>query len=209
MLFRSVDEAEALGLTPQPCGESFKTIVYGGAPMYAADIRRALRTMGPRFVQIYGQGESPMVGTALSRAHLADAAHPRHAERVASVGVAQTPVRIRVAGPGGEPLPELVVGVEGGLAVRYALGGIKNVGERAMEVLVAERSAAGLFKSLDDLANRVDPSQINRRSLENLAASGAFDALEPNRAAVHGAARSAGQCRKEAERLQVWPAAVG
>ena len=75
-------------------------------------------------------------------------------------------------------------------AVRYALGGIKNVGERAMEVLGAERSAAGLFKSLDDFANRVDPSQINRRSLENLAAAGAFDALEPNRAAVHGAAET-------------------
>ncbi len=107
---RIVDEAEAQGLTPQQCGESFKTIVYGGAPMYAADIQRALRVMGPRFVQIYGQGESPMVGTALSRAHLADASHPRHAERIASVGVAQTPVRIRVAGPGGEPLPPGEVG---------------------------------------------------------------------------------------------------
>jgi long-chain acyl-CoA synthetase len=55
---------------------SFKTIVYGGAPMYAADIQRALSVMGPRFVQIYGQGETPMVGTALSRAHLADRCPP-------------------------------------------------------------------------------------------------------------------------------------
>ncbi len=92
---RIVDEAEAQGLTPDQCGHSFKTIVYGGAPMYAADIRRALRTMGPRFVQIYGQGESPMTGTALSRAHLADTAHPRHEARIASVGVAQTPVTAR------------------------------------------------------------------------------------------------------------------
>ena len=107
---RIVDEAEAQGLSPEQCGHSFKTIVYGGAPMYAADIQRALRTMGPRFVQIYGQGESPMVGTALSRAHLADAAHPGFAERIASVGVAQTPVRIRVAGPGGEALAPGEVG---------------------------------------------------------------------------------------------------
>ena len=107
---RIVDEAEAQGLSPEQCGESFKTIVYGGAPMYAADIQRALRVMGPRFVQIYGQGESPMVGTALSRTHLADAAHPRHAERVASVGVAQTPVRIRVAGQDGQALPTGEVG---------------------------------------------------------------------------------------------------
>lgn len=77
---------------------------------------------------------------------------------------------------------------EGGLAVRYALGGIKNVGERAMEVLVAERNSAGPFASLDDFANRADPAQLNRRSLENLAASGAFDTLEPNRAAVHAGA---------------------
>ncbi len=80
--------------------------------------------------------------------------------------------------------------VHGDHAVRYALGGIKNVGERAMEILVAERANAGLFKSLDDFANRVDPGQINRRSLENLAASGAFDALEPNRAAVHAASET-------------------
>ncbi|MCB1979988.1 MAG: AMP-binding protein, partial [Burkholderiaceae bacterium] len=88
----------------------FKTIVYGGAPMYAADIRRALRIMGPRFVQIYGQGESPMTGTALSRAHLADVNHPRHEARIASIGVAQTPVRIRVAGPDGQSLPVGEVG---------------------------------------------------------------------------------------------------
>ena len=98
---RLVDHAEAQGES----GEGFKTIVYGGAPMYAADIQRALRVMGPRFVQIYGQGETPMVGTALSRAHLADTAHPRHAARMASVGVAQTPVEVRVAGADGQALP--------------------------------------------------------------------------------------------------------
>ena len=95
------------------CGadcSGFKTIVYGGAPMYAADIERALRVMGPRFVQIYGQGETPMVGTALARSHLADTTHPRHAQRIASVGVAQTPVAVRVATSEGEPLPTGEVG---------------------------------------------------------------------------------------------------
>jgi long-chain acyl-CoA synthetase len=94
---RLVDHAEAQGLTHDDVGASFKTIVYGGAPMYVADIRRALRVMGPRFVQIYGQGETPMVGTALSREHHADVSHPLHHERLASVGVAQTPVQIRIA----------------------------------------------------------------------------------------------------------------
>lgn len=107
---RIVDEAEAQGLKPAACARSFKTIVYGGAPMYVADIQRALKVMGPLFVQIYGQGESPMTGTALGRDHLADAHHPRHAERIASVGVAQTSVRIRVAGPDGQPLPAGEVG---------------------------------------------------------------------------------------------------
>jgi len=102
---RLVDQAQAAGETVASCAAAFKTIVYGGAPMYAADIERALRIMGPRFVQIYGQGESPMVGTALSRQHLMDVAHPRHAQRLASVGVAQTPVQIRVTDAVGRDLP--------------------------------------------------------------------------------------------------------
>jgi long-chain acyl-CoA synthetase len=102
---RLVDHAEAAGLGPHEAARSFKTIVYGGAPMYLADIQRALRVMGPRFVQIYGQGETPMVGTALSRQHLADRGHPRHLERLASVGVAQTPVQIRIADAQGRDLP--------------------------------------------------------------------------------------------------------
>jgi long-chain acyl-CoA synthetase len=103
---RLVDHAQAQGLD----GEGFKTIVYGGAPMYAEDIRRALRVMGPRFVQIYGQGESPMTITALSRRHIGDAGHPRHAHRLASVGIAQAPVEVRVAREDGTALPPGEVG---------------------------------------------------------------------------------------------------
>lgn len=111
---RLVAHAAEAGLQPADCAQSFKTIVYGGAPMYAADIQRALQVMGPRFVQIYGQGETPMVGTVLSRSLLADVQHPRYAERVASIGVAQTPVRVRITDRDGRDLPlgevgELVV----------------------------------------------------------------------------------------------------
>ena len=102
---RLVDRAAAHGLSPGDCAQSFKTIVYGGAPMYVADIQRALQVMGPRFVQIYGQGETPMTGTVLTRADLANSAHPRHAQRVASVGVAQTPVRVRVTDAQGVDVP--------------------------------------------------------------------------------------------------------
>ena len=82
--------------------DGFKTLVYGGGPMYVEDIQAALATMGPRFVQIYGQGESPMTITALARATLDDRGHPRWADRIASVGVAQTLVEVRVVGPDGQ-----------------------------------------------------------------------------------------------------------
>lgn len=102
---RLVDHAEQMGLTADDAAKSFKTIVYGGAPMYVTDIQRALQIMGPRFVQIYGQGETPMVATALSRQHLTDSAHPRHLERIASAGIAQTPVQVRVTDEQGQDLP--------------------------------------------------------------------------------------------------------
>lgn len=69
-------------------------------------------------------------------------------------------------------------------AVRYALAGIRNVGEKAMDAIVAEREANGAFASLDDLFRRAPPGSMNRRQLEGLAGAGAFDALEANRAKV-------------------------
>ncbi len=74
------------------------------------------------------------------------------------------------------------------LAVRYALAGLKNVGEKAMQALVAEREENGSFESLDDFTNRIDPAGMNKRQIESLAAAGGFDELEPNRAAVHDGA---------------------
>ncbi|MBV9930570.1 MAG: DNA polymerase III subunit alpha [Alphaproteobacteria bacterium] len=79
---------------------------------------------------------------------------------------------------------------EGKLAVRYALGALKGVGERAMEQLVDERRGKGRFKSLDDFAERVDPRLLNRRQIESLAGGGAFDALNPNRSSVFAAAET-------------------
>ncbi len=69
-------------------------------------------------------------------------------------------------------------------AVRYALAGVRNVGMAAMEALMKEREAKGPFKDLTDFARRIDPKQVNKRSLEFLAKAGAFDSLEPNRARV-------------------------
>jgi long-chain acyl-CoA synthetase len=106
MVRRLVEQASARGEN----GEGLKTIVYGGGPMYVEDIQRALQVMGQRFVQIYGQGESPMTITALSRSQLSDTSNPRYAERLGSVGIAQSAVQVRVAGADGEALPEGVTG---------------------------------------------------------------------------------------------------
>src|SRR6202030_2353666 len=63
---------------PADCnGQNIRTIVWGGAPMYVEDALRALDRFGPRFVQIYGQGESPMTITVLPKEDIAARAHPR------------------------------------------------------------------------------------------------------------------------------------
>ena len=73
-------------------------------------------------------------------------------------------------------------------SVRYALGALKGVGEKAMDALVEERGRGGPFKTLEDFAARIDPRLLNRRQLEGLAGAGAFDSINPDRAAVFAAA---------------------
>ncbi|ADZ70517.1 DNA polymerase III subunit alpha [Polymorphum gilvum] len=65
----------------------------------------------------------------------------------------------------------------------YALGAIKGVGEQAVQHIVEARGTQP-FRSLGDFARRVSPRFLNKRTLESLAAAGAFDDLEPNRARV-------------------------
>jgi DNA polymerase-3 subunit alpha len=68
--------------------------------------------------------------------------------------------------------------------VLYALGAVRNVGEAAMKNLVAVRDEGGPFRDLFDFVERVDPRQVNKRAIENLARAGAFDRLHPNRAQI-------------------------
>jgi acyl-CoA synthetase (AMP-forming)/AMP-acid ligase II len=84
--------------------EHLKALIYGGAPMYRADLERALDLIGPRLVQIYGQGESPMTICALSKQAHADRHHPRFRERLGSVGLPRTDVELRIVDPGGMAL---------------------------------------------------------------------------------------------------------
>ncbi len=72
----------------------------------------------------------------------------------------------------------------GGAAIRYALAAVKNVGEGAMAAVVAERQAGGPFTDPLQFAGRLDTRALNKRQLENLVRSGAFDCLCRNRKQV-------------------------
>ena len=95
--------------------DNLKIIIYGGGPMYVADSLAALERFGPKLTQLYGQGESPMTITALNSKCHADSNHPRFLERLASVGVAQSAVSVRVADAEDAPLP---IGEVGEIQVR-------------------------------------------------------------------------------------------
>lgn len=84
---------------------NLKTVVYGGGPMYLADIEDALARFGNRFVQIYGQGETPMTITALAKRYHIDREHPRYRERLGSVGIPQSLIEVRVTDEAGRTLP--------------------------------------------------------------------------------------------------------
>jgi DNA polymerase-3 subunit alpha len=73
--------------------------------------------------------------------------------------------------------------------IYYALAALKGVGPQAVELIVEERRN-GVFTSLADFAARVNPRAINKRVIESLAAAGAFDALDPNRARVFAGAEA-------------------
>ncbi|MGE5117920.1 MAG: class I adenylate-forming enzyme family protein, partial [Betaproteobacteria bacterium] len=111
MVRRLVDQAKAAGARP----EGLATIVYGGGPMYLADIEEALAVVGPHFAQIYGQGESPMTITVLPRHVIDDRSHPRWRERLASVGHAQPMVELSIRAADGTVLP---AGATGEVCVR-------------------------------------------------------------------------------------------
>jgi long-chain acyl-CoA synthetase len=84
---------------------NLRTIVYGGGPMYVADAKAALKLLGPKLAQIYGQGECPMTITALSRREFADQTHAQFDSRLASTGRPFTNVEVMVAGADDNPLP--------------------------------------------------------------------------------------------------------
>src|SRR5205823_11166930 len=70
-----------------------------------------------------------------------------------------------------------------GNTIYYALSALKGVGPQAIEAIAAARGQRP-FRDVADFASRIDARAMSTRVLESLAAAGAFDALEPNRARV-------------------------
>ncbi|UYV35915.1 AMP-binding protein [Rhodobacteraceae bacterium D3-12] len=100
MVKRLVQAGKVMGES----GEGLRSIIYGGGPMYVADIVEAVAHFGDIFVQIYGQGECPMAISALSREEVSDRSHPRWRARLGSVGRAQSAVEVRIGDSAGRPV---------------------------------------------------------------------------------------------------------
>lgn len=128
---------------------NLKTIIYGGAPMYLADLKDALEVFGPRLAEIYGQGETPMTITALSKADHADQDHPRWEERLESVGFPRTDVQVRVVDDDDQEVP---VGESGEIVVRgdVVMNGYWNQPDATAETLRGGWLHTGDIGTFDD-----------------------------------------------------------
>ena len=93
------------------------------------------------------------------------------------------PPDINLSGYRFEPLPPGPDDQGSSRSLRYGLGGIKGTGEGAIENIIAARSERP-FSDLFDFCARIDRRVVNKRALEAMVRAGAFDSLEPDRAAV-------------------------
>jgi long-chain acyl-CoA synthetase len=106
MVKRLIEHGSVSDLQPG----AIRLITYGGAPMYVSDLKRAMETLGHVLCQLYGQGESPMTITHLSREFHAQKDHPRWDARLASAGVADTCMEVRVVDEDGRQMSTGEVG---------------------------------------------------------------------------------------------------
>ena len=99
----------------QACGAGvdaggLRTLYYGGGPMYVADLMSALERFGPRLYQLFGQGESPMTITGLSKRDHEGDGGAQHRALLGSCGTPRTGVEVRVVDESGRDLPVGEVG---------------------------------------------------------------------------------------------------
>jgi DNA polymerase-3 subunit alpha len=96
-----------------------------------------------------------------------------HMDECRAMGIAVLPPEVNLSG--------LRFGVIGD-TIRFGLGAIKNVGEKAIEEIVRARDRDGPFRSLADFCRRIDHQLANRRVVESLIKAGAFDGFGRPRA---------------------------
>jgi DNA polymerase-3 subunit alpha len=94
-----------------------------------------------------------------------------------------------------------------GETIRFGLGAIKNLGQKAIETIVSSREEHGAFVSLVDFCRRLDLQLVNRRVVESLVKAGAFDSLARPRAqlmaALDGAFEAGQRHQRERDQGQV------
>ena len=115
------------------------------------------------------------------------------------LGIEVTPPDINVSFEDFRPVNESTIS--------YGLNAIKNVGAKALETIIEERSENGKYESIFDLCARVDQQKVNKRVLESLVMSGTMDSVEGNRAqkfaAVDAAIKYGQQMQSKKDRNQV------
>ncbi len=79
----------------------------------------------------------------------------------------------------------VVIGEDGKKSVRFGLLGIKNVGDAFLSQVIEERRGNGRFSSFIDFVKRMSAYELNKRQVESLIGSGAFDSLGVKRSALH------------------------
>jgi DNA polymerase III subunit alpha len=97
---------------------------------------------------------------------------PRYITTCLNMAIGVDPPHINQSGVDFTPLETSIL---------FGFSAVRNVGQGAIENILAAREEGGPFQSLPDLCDRIDPKIVNRRALEALIQCGAMDCLDPNR----------------------------